>query len=59
MNKVKIENAKSGVPSCEKCGNPLIMYMCCECGSASEKKDECEFCSIMRILDKDYHLECE
>ena len=62
--KETFQNAKSGVPSCAKCGNPIKMYYCYNCETNQEDKGECFMCGHSQgvkyvvVLDKDYHNNC-
>jgi uncharacterized protein YlaI len=48
-------NAKK---DCPKCGNPLKMYWCKDCGEVDERKVKCVKHGKLMVVDKDYHLEC-
>lgn len=64
VDEVEYENAKSGVPSCKKCGNPEKMYWCDNCESSQEESGECNICGqangvkYVVVLDEDYHMYC-
>ncbi len=59
QTKEKISNAREGVPSCDKCGNPLKMFWCSACCHNSEKCESCWGCGKIMSIDRDYHVACE